>query len=326
MALAAPEICYLAHPGFLMLGEPVFRLSEGARVPSMVVQLDSQDAVLPLRSVAREFNLEPDSGDGRMLGLIEQALDFVVSVRLGDKLPSELQGGEASWEPSAQDRRVAASLVWHGFVRCVFARMHKTVSINGGAVPGWEEDGQSRLVLQQAISGAAALIEGTDDGEIESRVETLSGEMAYIECMQRTLVRGISGPREKLLRIKMAEVPLTRQETVKQVQTLARRGLVEITNRFDAVDQRMDDVLAMVRDLPPAVSWLRAQRDWLFRTNHAWTPVFTDWASASSDFDDFLWKVVERTYTFLAPRFMSFKEWNIRGGRATQAATRADHW
>src|ERR1700761_7085068 len=111
MSQTAAPICHLSHAGFRMLGEPVFRLSEGTRVPSMVVQLESQDAVLPLRSVAREFKLEPQSGDGRMLGLIEQALDFVVSIRLGDKLPSELYGGEASWEPSAQDRRVAASAV-----------------------------------------------------------------------------------------------------------------------------------------------------------------------------------------------------------------------
>src|ERR1700733_11797536 len=108
MAQAAPEICYLSHPGFRMLGEPVFRLSEGARVPSMVVQLESQDAVLPLRSVAREFKLDPERGDGRMLKLIEQALDFVVSVRLGDKLPSELYGGQASGERAAQERSVAA--------------------------------------------------------------------------------------------------------------------------------------------------------------------------------------------------------------------------
>jgi hypothetical protein len=214
-------------------------------------------------------------------------------------------------------------VVWHGFVRCVFARMHKTVSINGGAVAGREEDGQNRAVLQQAISGAAELIEGTDDGEIESRVETLNGEMAYIECMRRTLVRGISLPREKLLRIKLAEVTLTRQETVKQVQTLARRGLVEITNRFDAIDQRMDDVLAMVRDPPPAVSWQRAQRDWLFRTNHAWTSGVHRLGECIEQFRCFS---VEgggaHLYVPGAPVHV------IQGMeyRATQAATRADHW
>jgi hypothetical protein len=325
MAQATPQICYLSHPGFRMLGEPVFRLSEGNRVPSMVVQLESQDAVLPLRSVAREFKLEPEGGDGKMLALIEQALDFVVLLRLGDTLPSELYGGQASWEPSAQDRQIAASKVRHSLVRCVFARMHKTVSIKGGAVPGWEDDGQNRVLLQQAINGAAAQLEGTNEAEIASRVETLNTEMAYIECMRRGLIRGIGGPRDKLLRIKLGEVPVARQETVKQVQTLARRGFAEITDRFDAVDQRLDDVLVMVRDLPASVTWLRAQRDWQFRTNHAWTPVFTDWANAPSNFDDFLWKVVERTYMFLAPRFMSFQEWNIRDTRVKESI-RADTW
>ena len=35
-----------------MLGEPVFRLSEGTDVPSMVVQLSNQEAVLPLNPSA----------------------------------------------------------------------------------------------------------------------------------------------------------------------------------------------------------------------------------------------------------------------------------
>ena len=122
MSQTAPQICHLSHAGFRMLGEPVFRLSEGTRVPSMVVQLDSQEAVLPLQSVAREFRIDPAGADGQMLSLIEQALEFVVSLKLGDKLPSELNGGAASWEPDTQDRRVADSRVRHILVRCIFAR------------------------------------------------------------------------------------------------------------------------------------------------------------------------------------------------------------
>jgi hypothetical protein len=325
MGQTAPEICHLDHPGFRLLGEPVFRLSEGSRVPSMVVQFESVDAVLPLRAVAREFKLEPQSGDGRMLGLIEQALDFVVAVRLGDTLPSELYSGEASWEPSATDRRIAASAVRHHLVRCVYALLDAPVSIKGGPVAGWEEDSWNRVLLQQAITGAAAQIEGTSENEIETRVDALCNEFAYIGCMRRTLIRGIKGPKEKLLRIKLSDLPTARQETVRQVQNLAKRGLAEITSRFDAVDQRLEDVLAMVRDLPPAVAWLRSQRDWQFRANHAWTPVFTDWASAPSTFDDFLWKVIERTYMFLAPRFMSFQEWNIKDTRVRETM-RIDTW
>jgi len=157
-----------------MLGEPVFRLSEGTRIPSMVVQLDSQDAVLPLQSVAREFRVDPASPDGQMLTLIEQALEFVVSLKLGDKLPSELNGGAASWEPDSQDRRIADSRVRYNLVRCVFARQGKTVAISGGGAPGWDEDPNNRALLQEAIAGAAAEINGADEAEVTARVGSIS--------------------------------------------------------------------------------------------------------------------------------------------------------
>src|ERR1700748_2086856 len=99
-----------------MLGEPIFRLSAGSRVPSMVVKVDDQDTVLPLRAVGREFGIGAASPDGQMLLLIEQALDFVVALRLGDKLPSELNGGASSWEPSRQDREIAFSRTRSGLV------------------------------------------------------------------------------------------------------------------------------------------------------------------------------------------------------------------
>jgi hypothetical protein len=326
MSQTAPEVCQLVHPGFRMLGEPFFRLSAGLKVPSMVVQLESQEAVLPLRSVAREFSLDPESPDGQMLQLIEQALNYVAVLRCGDKLPSELYGGQASWEPSRQDQRNADSRVRQNLVRCVLARTGDTATIKGGDAPGWEEEPSNRALLKKAITGAASLIEGTNEEEITTRVGTLSEEMAYIECMRRLLYLGISGLCDKLLRIDLGPIPVSRQETVKQVQTLGRRGLAEIALRFDAVDAGLDDILAMVRDPPPAIASLRDQRNWMFRTNHAWSAVFADWANAPRHFDDFLWKVVERTYFFLAPRFMSVQEWSIRDGQAKQEDARVKVW
>src|ERR1700710_558633 len=199
MTQPTPEICQLSHAGFRMLGEPVFRLSEGAKVPSMVVRLESQEAVLPLRSVAREFGVTPESSDGQMLNLIEQALDYVVSLRLGDKLPSELNGGAASWEPTEQDRKTAASRVRHNLVRCVFASIGRAAAIKGGGVIGWEDEPNNRALLLEAIGAAASLIEGAGEGEIIDRVAALNEEMACIECMRRTLIRSINGPKDKLL-------------------------------------------------------------------------------------------------------------------------------
>jgi hypothetical protein len=326
MSQTVPQICYLSHAGFRMLGEPVFRLSEGARVPSMVVRLESQEAVLPLRSLAHEFRVDPESADGQMLALIEQALEFVVALKLGDKLPSELNGGVASWEPNEQDRRIAASRVRRGLVRCVFARRGKTFAISGGDVPGWEEQPKNQALLRQAISGAASLLDGADEAEVTARVASISEEMAYIEAMRRPLARGVGGIRDRLLHIHPGEVPVSHQATVKQVQALGRLGIKEIMSRFDDVDVGLDDILAILRDMPTAVAGLRRQRDWLFRTNRAWASVFADWAAAPKRYDDFVLKVVERTYHFLAPRFMSFQEWTITESRLKKTKLRATTW
>ncbi|HEX4367713.1 MAG TPA: hypothetical protein VH023_12825 [Rhodopila sp.] len=324
MSQNAPQICYLSHAGFRMLGEPVFRLSEGARIPSMVVQLDSQEAVLPLQSIAREFRVDPTSADGQMLTLIEQALEFVVSLKLGDKLPSELNGGEASWEPNAQDRRAAASRVRHNLVRSVFARLGKRVTISGTV--GWEDDPKSHTLLREAITHAAAQIDGVDETEVTTRVASISEEMAYIEAMRRPLTRGITNMREKLLHLDSGEVPISQQETFKQVQSLARLGIKEVMTRFDQVDVRLDDFLGVLRDIPAAIGGLRRQRDWLFRTNRAWTAVFTDWEAAPKHFNEFLLRVVERTYVFLAPRFMTFQEWTTAEAKMQKSTLRAKTW
>ena len=309
MGQAVPQVCHLSHAGFRMLGEPVFRLSEGTRVPSMVVQIESHDAVLPLQSLAREFKIEPESGDGQMLKLIELALDFVVALRIGDTLPSEVSGGEASWKPTEQDRRIAASKVAYNLVRCAFVRMGQPVPPGVSSNPGWEESAASQAVLRQAVDGAVTLLHGPEAAEVIARISAITEEMACIETMRRTLMKGITKPQEKLIRLQMTDVPVSRRETVKQVQSLTKRGLKEITQRFDDVEAKLDDMLGMLREIDSAVAWLRRQRDWLFRTNHAWEPVFNDWGNAPNNFDDFYWKVVERSYSFLAPRFMSYQEW-----------------
>jgi hypothetical protein len=96
--------------------------------------------------------------------------------------------------------------------------------------------------------------------------------------------------------------------------------------RFEAADARLEDVLMMLQDMATVVAWFHRQRDWLFRTNHAWEPVFKDWAGAPKHFDEFFLKVVERTYVFLAPRFMSFQDWTIKDARVTKPKIRGQVW
>lgn len=311
MTQYTPQICHLSHPGFRMFGEPVFRLSEGNAVPSMAIKLDGQTAVLPLRSLAREFGLTDDTADGQMLRQIEQALDYVVAIKMGDTLPPELSG-IASWNPTEHDRRVASSLMWHSLVRCVFAKSGREYAIHGGAKPGWETDPANQTLAREAIHGAMRFLGDTDEAVTRAKVAEVIAQLGYIEALRRMLNRGIAWVTEKLIhRTPTADTAQNRAEMLKQVRILARRGIEEINRRFDDIDTAMDNVLALLEDVDRTTADLQRKRDWLYRTNHAWTPIFTDWANAPNHTDEFLWKTVERSYAFLAPRYMPYEEWTM---------------
>ena len=102
-----------------------------------------------------------------------------------------------------------------------------------------------------------------------------------------------------------------REKSVNLALFQKRRGIEDINRRFDEVDTALDNVLAMLEDIEMTTGDLQRRRDWLYRTNHAWTPMFTEWANAPNHFDEFLWKAVERSYQFLAPRYMPYKEWSL---------------
>jgi hypothetical protein len=305
-----PQICYLSHPSFRMLGEPLFRLSDGPKAPSMIVKLDGQTAVLPLKSLAREFGIAAESPDGIMLKMIEQALDYVVMIKPGDTFPPELAGG-SSWEPTEHDRMVASSLMWHSLVRCVFHKLGRPYKIEGGVKPGWEAEPVNQPLAKEAIDIAAKLLGIDDRDRTEARVALVISELGYIEALRRMLSRGIAWITEKLIQRPTGDAAASRIEALKQVQSLARRGIEEINSRFEEIDVMMDDVLSLLEDTGATMADLKRRRDWLHRTNHAWTPLFTDWANAPTHADEFLWKTVERSYLFLAPRYMPFKEWSM---------------
>ena len=106
-----PDRCVLKHQVFTMLGTVSFRRARADGTPVMVMTLGEREAVVPLRALQREFGIGDDSPDGRMLGLITESLDYVCGLSLGDRLPSEVLSGRASWEPTAEHRKRAFSIV-----------------------------------------------------------------------------------------------------------------------------------------------------------------------------------------------------------------------
>ena len=76
-----------------------------------------------------------------------------------------------------------------------------------------------------------------------------------------------------------------------------------------------------LRNIDSQRSLIRSSRDWLYRLSRAWEPILQDWEEAAGLPEAELWQLIERTYRFLAPRYMPVQEWQAfvsgqRHGRA----------
>lgn len=316
--------CTFEHPILVALESAIFRLTEGDQVPALAIPLDDTEAVVPLEAVIKLFGIKRDSADGRLLGLIGQGLRFKPTMRMGDALPSEVLTGEASWEVAPYHRQVASArlqiqlLNWIGGAgeeRQITSQM-LVVSV---------EDPSIRPRVQRALRQAAAELGISGGPAVAALLEELAGETAYIEALRdRLLVRTQTLVR-RFVRLgqECGGLAAARRETLFQVLRLGGTGMSQIAARFDQVDGQIGEILSALRNLDQQRSFLRQHRDWLYCALMQWEPMLEEWEAIPGVPDDEkLWRMLDRAYRFLAPRFMAVQEW-LAPGNVRPAAEKA---
>ena len=311
--------CCLIHRVFATFGDPLFRRAESDGAPVMVVQLGEKQAAIPLGALQREFGIEDASDDGRMLGLIAQSLDFVAGLHIGDVLPPEVLSGEASWQPDDVHLRIAnARLQWQLVNWLNSGTGADTQHLDPDSLLQIADDPARRQQVQQAFAKAADALGLPDSKAVVGLVEDLAKELAYIEALRDRLLRKAQVMAEKLNRIAQAfRGDTSHRETLTQVRRLAAMALKQISRRFDELDAQTGEVMPALRNSDSQRTFIRSNRDWLYRTQRAWQPLLLAWESAGIGFDEGVLQLLNRSYQFLAPRFMPATEW-LAAGRPTQ--------
>jgi len=303
--------CVLTHPLFTTLGEPLFRRAETDGAPVMVVMLGEREAAIPLRSLQREFGIPDDSDDGRMLALIAQSLDFVSGLRIGDTLPAEVCSGEASWEPDEMHLKIAnARLQWQLVVWLSSGTGGDTPNLDADALMQVADDPVRKQQVQQAFTKAAEALGLPTREAVVQLVEELAQELAYIEALRDRLLRRVKAMMEKLNR--MAQTYRgdgSHLETLTQVRRLTAAAVQQIARRFEELDAQTGEVMAALRNADSQRTFIRSNRDWLYRAQRAWQALLSDWDVAGSGFDEGMMLLLNHSYQFLAPRYMPVTEW-----------------
>jgi len=298
-----PNICAIVHPGFAALPGPVFRRADGDGAPVVVTRLGQVDAAIPLPALRGHLGIADTSADARMLGLIAEALDYVVALRPGDTLPAEIRTGEASWEvePAHLLRAITRlRLCLVAWLRGVPARL------DGPGVSDAEIDRQIHAASQRAArelglpSGAA----------VADLIEAMARELAFIEALRERLHARLTAMSETM-------ETATRGwrgdpyhiEMLVQVRRLLGTALARIGERFAQLDAQSAAIIPFLRGTQEQRSLIRFNRDWLYRSQRAFEPVLEEWDGAPAEIDPRFWRRVGAAYRFLSPRFMACREW-----------------
>ncbi|MEJ1976237.1 MAG: hypothetical protein WDN49_09155 [Acetobacteraceae bacterium] len=154
-------------------------------------------------------------------------------------------------------------------------------------------------------------------------LDDLAREMSYIEALRERLLTRLEGLVRKVAKLAQHRDPgAGRSETLSQVQRLNGLAYRQIRSRFDAVDAQAGEMAAVLDDIERQRSYIRCNRDWLYRSQRAWDPILRQWDGAADRLDDAVGGLLVRTYQFLAPRFMPTTEWQVRPGQRQAAAAR----
>jgi hypothetical protein len=319
----ACDRCVLDNPVFTRLGLARFRRAESDGAPAMVVAFGDSFAALPLRSLQREFGIDDASADGRMLGLIAESLDFVAGLTIGDKLPSEVLSGSASWQPDARHQQIAAARLRMQLLAWIDPAMATAEAAQPSSLDRLETDPNLRATVQRAFVQAAKALDLPGPQEVMQLVADTANELSYIEALRETFLRRVQSMVAQLDRLTTGNLNVDRQTALTRIRGLAHLALNQITGRFTEVEMQTSEVLATLRHAERHRSFIRLHRDWLYRSSRAWEPILAEWDGVAPGLDEILWTRLNRTYQFLAPRFMPVQEWFAMGTPATARKKRS---
>jgi hypothetical protein len=175
-----------------------------------------------------------------------------------------------------------------------------------------------RQLVQQAFAMAAEVLGLPDSEAVVILAEELARELAYIEALRDRLLCRVRAMKGKLNRITQAfRGDASHRETLTRVGHLAAVAVTHIGRRFDELDAQTGEVMSALRNTDGQQAFIRSNRDWLYVTQRAWHPLLVEWDVAGISFDDGIAMLLNRTYRFLAPRFMPVNEW-VASSRPTQ--------
>ncbi len=307
----APNAVAFEHRFFKSFPDIFFFLPELGADAVAVIKLGENEVSLNFKGIRAEFGIEENSADGRMMSLVAEALTFVAGLRMGDPLPKEVTTREASWEPTDYHRQIAYNRLTVQLATWISGK--ENVITNPEELLQLAEDPEIKKKVKHAFEEAAERLglgrERKD--EIVGLIDTLSRELAYIECL-REQGRQIAAMESKIQALRrLYGMERSILEIADPVARLAGAALNKFKAMFERVDKETAEIVSVLKNLQEKLETIRASRDDLYRRLMAWSEMFEAWNGCHVEHSEENEDLLRETYRFLAPRFLQVSEWKL---------------
>jgi len=302
------------HKVFSMAGG-YFSYVKNTKDAAFHIPLGDLQGAIALPILRSEFDLSPETSDGKLLGIIEKALRFVREIRPNDSIPHELLDGTASWTVEEKHRTIARNRLTVQLVSWLTGG--DTLMVDLTQLEQISDDPKTKARVQEAFTKAAEKL-GIGAGrkqEVVDMIEKLARELSYIEALRDRYcrVQYINAQLTLLSKIYKRE-PGIRNE-IFRMQVLIRAPVADFDSMFTQADAQTGEILAVLRNIGPQTKFIREMRDELHNRLMLWDEMINPWTAITVEQSSEMESLLKDTYRFLARNFAVSNDWPLTGRR-----------
>lgn len=284
-----------------------FCLIGAERTPIFCVELGDVEAKLQIHAMQREFSIEPSSYDGELIATAVKGLRYVPDIRPGDRIPSEILDGTASWRIKPKHREIAVQRLKAQLISWVSGQ--EILITNPEELEMYFDQIENKEKIKAAFSDAAELLghERDDHNAVFEKINTLARELCYIEALRDkyNVIPMLAVKLDQLQKKWQSDRRLATE--IQRIKLLMRRGIEEYTKIFEEIDAQTGEIASALKSIGAQVEHIRRVRDDLHFLIMSWEPLLVQWDQASPKNAYKMKLLLADTYRFLAGKFNTGK-------------------
>lgn len=280
-----------------------FCLKGPDHIPVFCVDMGDVEGTLDVKSLQKEFEIEPGSHDDDLVAKAVKGLRYVPDIRPGDEIPSEILDGSASWKIDKKHKLIAVQRLKAQLLSWVSGQ--EVLITDPDELDNYFGQIENKKKIKEAFSNAAEMLghDRDDHAVVFDKIDTLSRELCYIEAL-RDRYKEIPKISERLDGIKSGAGQDKRLiDEVQRINQLLGQGVEEYEKLFEDIDAQTGEIVSAFKAIGRQVDYIRKIRDELHFLVMSWDPIIDKWNETLDDRGRQIQGTMSATYRFLTGKF-----------------------